>query len=111
MTEQPNYTLNRIISAAKHEFMSKGYRDASLRDIAKDAHVTTGALYGYFKNKEDLFGALVHSSYYGFQQIYRDVLNEFMKLPPETQRETHNQLTIAYMRSLAHYMYDHHDAF
>ena len=111
MTELPNYTLNRILNTAKHEFLTKGYRDALLRDIAKAANVTTGALYGYFQNKEDLFGALVHASYYGIQQLYRDVLNEFLRLPSQTRRETYDKLTTAYMLSLSSYMYDHHDEF
>ena len=32
---------------------------ASLRNICKEAGVTTGALYFFFKDKEDLFAALV----------------------------------------------------
>ena len=45
---------NDIIEAAKEEFLEKGYKDASLRSIAKKAHMTVGNLYRYFKNKEDI---------------------------------------------------------
>ena len=45
---------NDIIEAAKEEFLDKGYKDASLRNIAKKAHMTVGNLYRYFKNKEDI---------------------------------------------------------
>ena len=59
MSETEKTTLERILSAAMREFLEKGYQSASLRNIVKTAGVTTGAFYGYFKSKEELFGALV----------------------------------------------------
>ena len=35
----------RIIESAKEEFLQKGFLDASLQEICKNAGVTTGALY------------------------------------------------------------------
>lgn len=52
-----------ILSAAIQEFLEKGFTSASLRNIAKKAGVTTGALYGYYDSKEDLFEALVGEHY------------------------------------------------
>ncbi len=52
-------TRQLIIDAAKKEFLEKGYTNASLRNIAKNANVTTGAFYGCFKGKEDLFSTIV----------------------------------------------------
>ncbi len=45
-------TQEKIINVATQEFLNSGYLGASLRKIAKAAHVTTGAMYGYYKNKE-----------------------------------------------------------
>lgn len=39
--------------------MEKGYQGASLRNICKNAGVTTGALYFFFKDKDDIFASLV----------------------------------------------------
>lgn len=50
---------DRILAAAKAEFLQKGFRRASVRGIAASAGVTTGALYRYYANKEALFEALV----------------------------------------------------
>ena len=47
-------TRNKIIDAAKQEFLEKGYKEASLRHIALRAHMTVGNLYRYFDSKEDL---------------------------------------------------------
>ncbi|MGN0153839.1 MAG: TetR/AcrR family transcriptional regulator [Lachnospiraceae bacterium] len=52
-------TKQKLLASAKEEFMEKGYMKASLRNICKNAGVTTGALYFFFQDKEDLFGALV----------------------------------------------------
>ena len=49
----------KILESAKAEFLSKPYKDVSLREICKNAGVTTGALYKRFDNKEALFDALV----------------------------------------------------
>ena len=59
MSETEQTTLNAILSTAEKEFREKGFLSASLRNIVKTAGVTTGAFYGYFKSKEELFEALV----------------------------------------------------
>ena len=63
MNEVEQTTLHLILSAAMQEFLEKGFKSASLRNIVKTAGVTTGALYGYYDSKEDLFEALVGKHY------------------------------------------------
>ena len=48
MDEKTVSTLERIQQAALDEFSEKGFLGASLRQIVKNAGVTTGAFYGYF---------------------------------------------------------------
>ena len=52
-------TRDQIQRAAIREFWEKGFRGASLRQIVKNAGVTTGAFYGYFSSKEALFASIV----------------------------------------------------
>ncbi len=52
-------TLEKIMEVSKTEFLQKGFKDASLRNIAAAAGLTTGAIYGYFKDKNAIFEALV----------------------------------------------------
>lgn len=47
-------TKEAILSAAAEEFYEYGYEKASLRHICSRAGVTTGAVYCFFENKEDL---------------------------------------------------------
>ena len=59
ITKSEPQTRTRILQAAQAEFLEKGFRAASLRSIVKAAGVTTGAFYGYFESKAQLFDALV----------------------------------------------------
>ena len=44
MNEVENTTLSAILDATKSEFLEKGFKSASLRNIVKTAGVTTGAI-------------------------------------------------------------------
>jgi len=50
---------DKIIAAAKDEFLEKGYSGASLRVIAGKAGVTVGAIQTRYKSKDELFGGLL----------------------------------------------------
>ena len=50
---------NAILNAAQNEFITKGFKDASMRDIAKHADVGLSNIYNYFKNKDEIFLAIV----------------------------------------------------
>ena len=52
-------TQKKILEVGKREFLAKGFKDASLRGIVKEAGFTQGAFYGYYPDKESLFTALV----------------------------------------------------
>ncbi len=49
----------RIMNAARTEFGAHGFAKAKMRSIAEKAGVSTGNLYTYFPNKDDLFCTLV----------------------------------------------------
>lgn len=48
----------RIIQSAFKVFSEKGFRGATNKLIAREAGITPGLIYWYFKNKEDLFNAV-----------------------------------------------------
>ncbi|MGD1822172.1 MAG: TetR/AcrR family transcriptional regulator [Pleomorphochaeta sp.] len=52
-------TKNLIINVARDIFLEKGFKKANIRDIANGAQVSTGAIYGYFENKEKLYEATI----------------------------------------------------
>ena len=71
-------TKNRILECAKGEFLSKGFENAKVAEIAKLAKVTTGALYQHFKNKEDLYDCIVSPICDGFISITNDRNKDFI---------------------------------
>jgi AcrR family transcriptional regulator len=48
----------QIIVAAKRVFSNKGFNKATMEDIAKEAELSPGTLYLYFKNKDELYASL-----------------------------------------------------
>ncbi len=50
---------DKIIMAAREEFLEKGYSGASLRKIAEKAGATVGAIQTRYKSKDELFGCLL----------------------------------------------------
>jgi len=52
-------TREDILEAALIVFSRAGYHNATIEDIARQAGYSTGALYNYFKGKQDMFASLV----------------------------------------------------
>lgn len=63
-----DYKRTMIREAAKAVFVDKGIDGASMRQIAKVAGWTTGALYQYFESKEDLYAEVLRDSLIGLHR-------------------------------------------
>ncbi len=63
----------RIIKSAKKEFRNNGFDKASMRDIADSAKMTVGNLYRYYKNKEDMFGAIIGDLYQELKDLRKNM--------------------------------------
>jgi TetR/AcrR family transcriptional regulator, acrAB operon repressor len=59
--EEAQETRSRILDAAERVFYEKGVAHASLEDIAAAAEVTRGAIYWHFKDKAEIFDAMMCS--------------------------------------------------
>ncbi|WP_294555499.1 TetR/AcrR family transcriptional regulator [uncultured Bacteroides sp.] len=49
----------RILNASEEVFLEKGYKDASMREIASRSGVTVSNIYHYFTNKDELFRTIL----------------------------------------------------
>lgn len=99
-------TLESIHQAAKAEFLKKGVQSASLRNIVKSAGMTTGAFYGYYKSKEDLFEALVGEQYHYILNRFNEAQREFAEFPCEQPDHLHTASGRC-MDDILHYAYEH----
>lgn len=104
-------TLESIHRAAKEEFLAKGFKSASLRNIVKTAGVTTGAFYGYYDSKERLFEALVGKQYDTMMTCYRKAQEDFAKLPKAKQLDCMSEISGACMSEMLLYAYENLDEF
>lgn len=111
MSEAEMTTLERIHEAAKNEFLEKGFKSASLRNIVKTLGMTTGAFYGYYKSKEELFDALVGEQYNTIMEKFKEAQTAFTRLSPEEQRDNMGEISGDCMEWMTDYTYEHYDAF
>ena len=65
-------THTKILDCGRKHFLKNGFEKASLRDICKDAGVTTKAFYRHFNDKNELFEAIV-------SLIANKIIDNFLK--------------------------------
>ncbi|MBO6219851.1 MAG: TetR/AcrR family transcriptional regulator [Treponema sp.] len=106
-----NSTVQKILKIATDEFLEKGFRGASLREIVKKAGVTTGAFYGYYKSKEELFNALVSPHGDHVLDIFKNIVSEFMEIPKTQWAKNMFEYSDRGMREIYEYAYENKDAF
>ena len=89
--EEKNRNLkNAIIETSRELLLTQGYKVTTIRQITEKAGVTTGSLYHFFRNKEDIF---IH--------IASDLLTEFVLVTDSILgRNDYSPLKYAFMVAL-----------
>jgi AcrR family transcriptional regulator len=67
--EQVAQTRAALVAAGRRLFGEQGFAATSVEDVAREARVTTGALYHHFPTKTALFESV-------FEQIHAELLND-----------------------------------
>lgn len=111
MSEDKQSTLEKIHMAARQEFIQKGFRSASLRNMVKMAGVTTGAFYGYYSSKEELFDALVGQQAEYVLKLFGTTIDDFEKLSGEEQKQQMVDVSGNALFQMLDYIYGNYDAF
>lgn len=105
-------TKENLIASAKAEFMEKGYAKASLRKICANAGVTTGALYFFFHDKEDLFRSIVEPPLTTLMNMLLEHFRsdeQILSLPAVYEKQEGDHDEIAEL--LIHHLYQNYDIF
>ncbi len=101
-------TYVRILKSAQEEFYEKGYQKASLRQICSNADVTTGALYFFFKNKDDLFIHVISEACeFILEALKIHYQNELVAIAQGAFGEEEEDIRAVYQ--LLDYYYDHQE--
>ncbi len=66
----------RILDSARQVFDEKGYRQATMDDVAKKLGVSKGALYLYFASKGELFNAICKTAPLALKEILYSTFRE-----------------------------------
>lgn len=111
MAKQIEGIAERIIAAAKQEYLDKGYVDASLRTIAAAADTSTNSIYVRFGDKEGLFSAIVEPVLSQITERFLRVQERFHQMTPHAQAEQMPKYADGGTLELIDYMYAHLDEF
>ena len=66
-------TRKNIVEAAKKLITKDGFENVGIEDIAKEAGVSTGSFYTYFKRKEDIIDEINQRDFYHLAEIANDM--------------------------------------
>jgi len=111
MAKQKEGVYEKIIECAKIEFLEKGFNDASLRVIAKNAQTSTSSIYTRFKDKEGLFDAIVQPVMKEFETYFSKKQQSFHEIDVLKQDEMKYDYTGDCVDEMIDYIYDHFDEF
>ncbi len=111
MAKQIEGVADKIISAAKQEFLDKGYVDASLRTIASAADTSTNSIYVRFGDKEGLFSAIVEPVLSQMTERFIRIQERFHRMTPDEQAKQMPDYADGGTLELIDYMYEHLDEF
>jgi AcrR family transcriptional regulator len=74
--ERSRLVRNRVLDAARELFISQGYSTTTTRRIIEMAGVTTGTLYHFFRDKEDILLNIVVDAYHEAIRIAEGAIGE-----------------------------------
>lgn len=100
-------TSERLLEAARAEFLEKGYEAASLHAIAERAGSSKGAIYVRYSDKEALYAAVVGPVIDGLCALFADELDEFGGLSADVQQSVMNDYADQGIELMMNYIYDH----
>ena len=82
----------QLLDAALHVFATQGFEKASMREIAANAGLTTGAIYYHYKNKDDLYYDAVKESAYFVHKLSEKDKDSKVKSNQEMFEEISNNV-------------------
>ena len=104
-------TKQHLLELAIVEFLKKGYSEASVRNIAKTAGLTTGAVFRYYPDKAALFDALVSEAADTLMNQFKAAQDAHFDLIPEDKVAQSRELSTGYLNHFINFIYNNFDAF
>lgn len=80
------YRANRrveIVAAAARRFARDGFHSTSMADVISESGLSAGAVYRYFRSKEELIGAVAETALSTADEVFARLLADGAAPPPE----------------------------
>ena len=87
-----------LLDRAKKLFSQSGYYETQISDIIKNAKISRGTVYQYFKNKDDIFSTLLQTAYDEWLATIAEEMKgvDLASLPPKDYLKFRIRNSLAY---------------
>ena len=104
-------THEAILNKGKELFLKEGFERANLREICRASGITTGGFYRHFKDKAELFSALVEPAVQGLQERYSASEKLCFGVLDEGSVEELWKVSAEALEDFVGYIFDHLESF
>ncbi|RZD16049.1 MAG: TetR/AcrR family transcriptional regulator [Candidatus Acididesulfobacter guangdongensis] len=93
--ERSASTREEILRKAMKLFVARGYHNTSIRDIAKESKISTGAIYHHFNSKEEIAVELFNSTVLFLSNLFNKIIDSEETTKNKIKDLIYNLLKIA----------------
>lgn len=93
--ERSALTREEILKKAMKLFVVKGYHNTSIRDIAEESKMSTGAIYHHFKSKEEIAVELFNRTVSFLSNLFNKIINSDDTIENKIKKLVFNLLKMA----------------
>lgn len=106
--ELTNARKEEIIAACEKLYQTKGFKDITIQDIAKETSFTCTSVYNYFETKEEIFMALLQKEYERWVEELNDAIRNHESMERDEIAKTlavslENRKLLLKLMSMNHY--------
>ena len=106
--ELTNARKEEIIAACEKLYQTKGFKDITIQDIAKETSFTRTSIYNYFETKEEIFMALLQKEYERWVEELNDAIRNHESMERDGIAKTlavslENRKLLLKLMSMNHY--------
>src|SRR4051794_34533397 len=77
-----------IVLAARKCVMEQGFHKTTMADVIRESGLSAGAVYGYFKSKEEIVAAIADDALSTVDELFEDILATEAPLTPTAALRT-----------------------
>lgn len=88
--------IKKILGSGKKLFLKKGYANTTMRDICRESALSTGAVYFYFKSKEEIYARVCEECFLFLLELFDKAIDK--NAPPVQQLETARKAYLNYYK-------------